>query len=50
MTPKGCGGKTSSPSVVYDEPYGIYREFYLAIREQVHKLADMQKGGADVVT
>jgi xylulokinase len=35
---------------IYDELYGIYRELYPATREQVHKLADMQKGGADVVT
>jgi xylulokinase len=35
---------------VYDELYGIYRELYPATREQVHKLADMQEGGGDVVT
>jgi xylulokinase len=35
---------------IYDELYGIYRELYPATREQVHKLADMQKGGADVIT
>jgi xylulokinase len=34
---------------VYDELYDIYRDLYPATREQVHKLADMQKGGRDVV-
>lgn len=35
---------------LYDELYGIYRELYPATREQVHRLADLQKGGGDVVT
>ena len=35
---------------IYDELYRIYRELYPATREQVHKLASMQIGGADVVT
>jgi xylulokinase len=35
---------------VYEELYRIYRELYPATREQVHKLADMQEGGRDVVT
>ena len=30
---------------VYDELYGVYRDLYPATREQVHKLADMQKVG-----
>lgn len=35
---------------VYDELYGIYRELYPATREQSHRLAEMQRGGRDVVT
>lgn len=35
---------------VYDELYGVYRELYPATREQVHKLAKMQQGGANIVT
>ena len=34
---------------VYDELYGVYRELYPATRELSHGLADMQKGGGDVV-
>jgi xylulokinase len=30
---------------IYDELYGIYRKLYPSTREQVHKMADMQKGG-----
>ena len=33
---------------VYDELYRIYHELYLATREQMHNLADMQKGGGGV--
>jgi xylulokinase len=35
---------------VYDELYRIYRELYPATREASHSLADLQKGGGDVVT
>lgn len=35
---------------VYDELYEVYREIYPATREQTHKLAKMQQGGADIVT
>jgi xylulokinase len=35
---------------IYDELYAIYRDFCPATREASHALADMQKGGADVVT
>ncbi len=35
---------------VYDELYSVYREIYPATREQVHKLAKMQQGGAEIVT
>jgi xylulokinase len=35
---------------VYDELYSVYRELYPATREQVHKLAKMQQGGAEIVT
>src|SRR5215218_1510666 len=35
---------------IYDELYRIYRDLYPATREQMHILADMQEGGADVVT
>jgi xylulokinase len=34
---------------IYDELYGIYRELYPATREPSHALADLQKGGGDVV-
>ena len=34
---------------VYDQLYGIYRNFYPGTREQMHKLADMQKGDGGVV-
>lgn len=34
---------------VYENLYDIYREFYPATQEQVHKLAGMQKEGGDVV-
>lgn len=34
---------------VYDELYGVYRELYPATREQIHRLAKMQQGGADAV-
>ena len=33
---------------IYDGLYRIYRELYLATREQMHNLADMQKGGDGV--
>ena len=33
---------------IYDELYGVYRELYPATREQMHRLAGLQKGG-DVV-
>ena len=33
---------------IYDELYRIYHELYLATREQMHNLADMQKGGGGV--
>ena len=35
---------------VYQNFYDIYRGFYPATLEQVHRLAGMQKGGGDVVT
>ena len=35
---------------IYDELYAIYRDLYPATREASHALADLQKGGADVVT
>ena len=35
---------------IYDELYRIYRELYPATREASHSLADLQKGGGDVVT
>jgi xylulokinase len=35
---------------VYDELYSVYRELYPATRKQVHKLAKMQQGGAEIVT
>lgn len=35
---------------VHDDLYGIYRELYPATREQPHRLAEMQRGGGDVVT
>jgi xylulokinase len=34
----------------YDELYGIYRDLYPATLEASHRLAEMQKGGGDVVT
>jgi xylulokinase len=34
---------------VYNEMYRIYRDLYPATREQVHKLADMQRVGSEVV-
>jgi xylulokinase len=34
---------------IYDELYHIYRDLYPATREQVHKLAVLQKGGRDTV-
>jgi xylulokinase len=34
---------------IYDELYAIYRDLYPATREASHALADLQKGGADVV-
>jgi xylulokinase len=34
---------------IYDELYVIYRELYPATREQMHKLARMQKGGEVVI-
>jgi xylulokinase len=34
---------------VYDQLYGIYRDLYPGTREQMHKLADMQKGDGEVV-
>jgi xylulokinase len=34
---------------LYNELYGVYRELYPATRELAHKLAEMQKGGGDVV-
>jgi xylulokinase len=34
---------------VYEELYRIYRDLYPATREQVHKLADMQGVGGEVV-
>lgn len=33
----------------YDELYGIYRDLYPATREQMHRLAELQEGGGDVV-
>jgi hypothetical protein len=35
---------------IYDELYRIYRGLYPATREASHALADLQKGGAHVVT
>jgi len=35
---------------IYDELYRVYRELYPATREASHALADLQKGGGDVVT
>jgi xylulokinase len=35
---------------IYDELYRIYLELYPATREASHSLADLQKGGGDVVT
>jgi xylulokinase len=35
---------------IYDELYSVYRELYPATREASHALADLQKGGGDVVT
>jgi xylulokinase len=37
-------------SGIYDELYRIYLELYPATREASHSLADLQKGGGDVVT
>ena len=34
---------------LYDDLYGVYRELYPATREQMHRLAGLQKGGGDVV-
>ena len=34
---------------LYDELYGVYRDLYPATRETSHRLADLQKGGGDVV-
>ena len=34
---------------VYNELYGVYRELYPATRGQVHKLANMQQGGSEIV-
>lgn len=34
---------------IYENLYDIYRKFYPATVEQVHRLAGMQKGGGDVV-
>ena len=34
---------------LYDELYGVYRDLYPATREASHRLADLQKGGGDVV-
>ena len=34
---------------VYDELYGVYRELYPATKEQMHRLAGLQKGGVGVV-
>lgn len=34
---------------LYDELYGVYREIYPVTRDQMHRLADLQKGGGDVV-
>jgi xylulokinase len=33
---------------IYDEHYRIYRELYPATREQMHNLADIQKGDGGV--
>jgi xylulokinase len=33
---------------IYEELYRIYRDLYPATREQMHNLADMQKGGGGV--
>ena len=45
--------ETVEPNVenqeIYEDTYGVYRELYPATSEQVHKLAEMQKGGGGVV-
>jgi xylulokinase len=41
---------TAENREIYDELYRIYRDLYPATREASHSLADLQKGGADVVT
>jgi xylulokinase len=34
---------------LYDELYGVYRELYPATKDQMHRLAGLQKGGGDIV-